>query len=472
MHRTYSSISTAHWFTIIITIDSLVLSQRCPYPFYFFSGSSSLSSVNYVINNKMESTNITVTPSPSSETLSADETQLMTLHCHSEQWRQLINYMAGPNWTQVPSDLKHILIGLVSWDGCPCGTSAEIPTPESAHSTPSVSSELEMRLSRMESAINSIKAAFETGPTPQPTIVRPVRKRIVLVTPYALTRTRATELVRLAVPNCKASIIGLRGNGPFYTIIEGNEKTLEAIGQTCPENQFSLGGNIFSWIINPTMSPCTRCGRGSLCQLEGVEALCSGCLSPSTTQATSPQNVAPEPDPTPSTPAPTSEVTTVAPVAPVAPVQTPTQQQRRRRTPAPAPIQTSEQNSRRRRNVNSGRPVTTPRQPQAEPRQRRRQPQQPRRGPSPPQHQQAKKKNPRQQQHNRGNNGAPPARFIPPRMQRRDSWSFPGSSDPPREYWPSYSRALQRPPPPRDYEWPELSSSRYDAPQPWYRDYY
>ena len=153
MHRTYSSISTAHWFTIIITIDTLVLSQRCPYPFYFFSGSSSLSSVNYVINNKMESTNITVTPSPSSETLSADETQLMTMHCHSEQWRQLINYMAGPNWTQVPSDLKHILNGLVSWDGCPCGTSAEIPTPESAHSTPSVSSELEMRLSRMLSIL-------------------------------------------------------------------------------------------------------------------------------------------------------------------------------------------------------------------------------------------------------------------------------------------------------------------------------
>ena len=412
----------------------------------------------------MDSTRAT-SPTPSTSTVFEeveDSTQITTMHCLTEQWSRLANYRFNPNWSNLPSDLKDIITGLLSWDCCPCGENAIFPPTAPETSDSATTSNFEIRLNRIEAQISTIAASIGNRSTPRTKAVRSKPKKIVLISPEVLDRSRAIELVHLAIPGdgSKIKINGQRGTNPQYIFIDCNEQAVSNIRNICPDGVFQLGGIDYSWLLEPVLIPCTRCNRGSLCQLDGIEAICSGCHN---SNATSPQSPSAEPAPT-TTPAPTS-VTAPA----VALVQAATQRQRQRRTPVPAQNQTSAPDTRRRRN-NGERQITSPPQPQAEPRHRRRQPQQHRRGPSPPQ-----AKHQHRQQSNRGQ----PQRFIPPRLQQQERWprSEPPSEwfherEPAREFSPSYSGVLQRPPPPRDYDWPELPRSRYAAPQRRYRDYY
>ena len=96
------------------------------------------------------------------------------------------------------------------------------------------------------------------------------------------------------------------------------------------------------WLLNPNSVPCIRCGKGSLSEVEGIEAVCYSCLQPRPTSATA-----------------TAPVTT--PVPTTAPVQTVVLQQQRcspnvsntRQPSAPINQQNGRQPQRRKGNSNN-----------------------------------------------------------------------------------------------------------------------
>ena len=402
------------------------------------------------------STSRMASPSPSTGTIFEevdDNTILQTLHCHSEFWGQLVTYKDSSNWNQVPTDLQNIITNLINFNDCPCGQSEmqqQHPvnhTPPTAAPTP-----IEARLANIEDSIAVLVASVNATPKGRTMVSRPAVKKMVLISPVAHGRENTIDLVRLALPDSRAKITGQRGDGPQYTFLEGDEKTIDVIQRTCPDGQFSLGGNNYHWIVNPDMTPCIRCGKGSLCQVEGVETICYSCLHPTARQTSASPHVPNQ---------------SSSPTHTPAPAPTPTQ--------APAPTPDSQ-----RRQVNRARQPSAPRQPPAVPIQRRRQRQ---RGNGSGQHRPAS--NQRRQephQHRNWSNGYrrtnPPQRFIPPRMQSQDRWTEPNRQyqnwyfrD--EQHWPSYASALRRPrPPPREFDWPELPRGRYAAPQPWYPEYY
>ena len=162
------------------------------------------------------SINGAASPSPSETTIweeSEVQTQLLTLHCHSDAWRQFVEYKRSLNWPQVPEDLQNIIQSLINWDCCPCGVSEATPSSSLTLSASNsvVPASIEDRLSKIEDSINTIAASINTTTSSQSPVTRETPQKFVLVSPTQMELSRAIELVHLAVPGCKAKVKGVRG---------------------------------------------------------------------------------------------------------------------------------------------------------------------------------------------------------------------------------------------------------------------
>ena len=221
------------------------------------------------------------------------------------------------------------------------------------------------------------------------------------------------------MPGGRAKIIAIRGSDPQNIVLETSSETTVGIRNSYPSGSFNLGGKTYRWILNPNHTPCRGCGRGSLCQLEGLDTLCGKYIRQ----------------------------------------QTPNQQhvqQNKKQTqlqrPAKQPTNNNQQNSRQQRNsqrmsppsrdTNFGRPGRRA----------------------------GHGTGTRDQQYSRpAYFGQIGRRFIPPRMRPQEWWPYPDGPVYYRDEFPPLQP--HQPNHPRN-SWAEPQYGQPRAPQPWFRRFY
>ena len=271
----------------------------------------------------------------------------------------------------------------------------------------------------------------------QTTAQPPPLKKVLFIIPKNITREQAIDLVRLTVPGGKARTVAIRGTDPQNIVIETCQITVEKIRSIYPTGSFNLGEGFYKWILNPSHTPCSKCGRGNLCQLEGTETICGKCIRQ---QAPPQQNTQSQ------------------------------QLSQRQQNPQRQQLSQWQQNPQRQQQ---------PSKRQQQPSQRQQQP--PQRQQQPSQRQNGRNRNNSHQWHPPPTNYGRPGssgghgsrdrdqrfyhhpnhhsnqRFIPPRMRNRD-------------WWPDYSECQRRSFHPRD-RWDEPPRDRYSSRPPWFSKY-